>query len=138
MINNDIKLDISTTMKSFITNKERMQCRILADIFREELEKNDIIIKETARFGFVMLQYYEPIANFDSAIIFTNCQKMFYTLLDEWFWCQITELMNQKQVIDKDIDDFYNELCKKEKENLIKKKDDFVDMIKKKINFIQT
>lgn len=47
-----------------------------------------------------MLTYYEPIANFDSAIVFTNCNKMYDTLLDEWFLCQVIRLMKEKHAID--------------------------------------
>lgn len=129
--NKHIKLNSSPTMKLHISYKERAKCRILVNILKNELEKNDIFIKETEKFGFVMLTYYEPIANFDSAIVFTNFDKMYDTLLDEWFLCQIIKKMKEKHEIDKDIDVFYNELSKKEKEKLKKKKANLEAFIKK-------
>mgnify|MGYP006968299404 CR=1 FL=1 len=137
-VNNDtIKSDISTTIQSHINNKERDQCRILAAIFRTELEKHSIVIKETEKFGFIMLQYFEPKANFDCAMVFTDCQKMYDTLLNEWFVCQISDLMQKRYIINIDIDDFYNKLSKKEKEELHKKKERFINQIMKKASFIK-
>lgn len=123
--------------KSYITATERENCRIIADIFKKDLEKDDIIIEETRKFGFIMLQYFEPKKDFDSAIVFKNCQEMFDILLEEWFTYQISELMEQKNVTDIDIDDFYNELLKEEKEELRKRKANFVKQALKKADFIK-
>lgn len=123
--------------KSYITATERENCRIIADIFKKDLEKDDIIIEETRKFGFIMLQYFEPKKIFDSAIAFKDCQEMFDILLEEWFTFQITELMKQKNVTDIDIDDFYNEMLKEEKEELRKRKTNFVKQALKKADFIK-
>lgn len=84
-----------------------------------------------------MLTYYEPIANFDSAIVFTNCNKMYDTLLDEWFLCQVIRLMKEKHAIDIDIDVFYNGLSKKEKEKLKRQKAHFEAFVMKRASFIK-
>lgn len=98
----------------------------MAEIFREVLEANNIVLKDTEKFGFIMLEYYKPISNFDSTIVFKDSQTMFDTLLDEWFDCLITDLMAEWQVKDIDIDDFYNGLPEEEKEKLQNKKNKFV------------
>lgn len=69
-----------------------------------------------------MLEYSEPQANFDYAIVFTDSQTMFNTLLDEWFICQITELRKEKHLTNLDINDFYNKLPEAEKDMLNSKK----------------
>lgn len=108
----------------------------MAQIFRKDLEKNDIILLDTGRYGFVMLEYYKPIANFDCAMIFENSQKMFDTLLDEWYQCLITDLMKKQQVKDIDIDEFYDGLPEEEKNQLKSRKSQFVKEAMKKIEAI--
>lgn len=81
-----------------------------------------------------MLEYFKPKRNFDCAIIFKDCQEMFDFLLDEWFTCQITKLMEDKYVTNIDIDDFYNALSKEE---LAKRKTNFARHAIKKADFIK-
>lgn len=118
---------ISTARKSDKTDLDKIRCETIAQIFRKKLEKNDIIILDTGKYGFVMLEYYKPIANFDCAIIFKNSQKMFDTLLDEWYQCLITDMMKEQQVKDIDIDDFYNRLPEEEKTQLENRKNQFAE-----------
>lgn len=108
------------------TDSEKDKCRIVAEIFREVLEANNIVLKDTEKFGFIMLEYYKPRSNFDSAIVFKDSQTMFDTLLTEWFDCLITDLMAEWQVEDIDIDDFYHGLPDEEKDKLQNKKNKFV------------
>lgn len=126
-----------TIRKSYITVKEREKCRIIASIFKKDLEKDDIIIVETRKFGFVMLEYFKPKKNFDCAIIFRDCQNMFDILLEEWLVCQITKLMDDLYETNIDIEDFYNALPKEEKEELEQRKINFVRQAVKKADFIK-
>ena len=116
----------TTAKESERTNIEKNRCEIVAQIFRRYLEKYDIILRDARRFGFIMLEYYKPRFNFDCAIIFTDSQTMFDTLLIEWYDCLITELMEEKQAENVDIDDFYNNLSAEEKNQLEDKKNRFV------------
>ena len=136
LINKKYNIQNLNIQKSYISAKEREKCRIIADIFKKDLQKNDILIEETRKFGFIMLQYFEPKKNFDCAIVFKNCHEMFDLLLEEWFTCQITELMKKKCITNIDIDDFYNELPKEEKEKLRTRKANFVKQALKKAEFI--
>ena len=116
----------TTTKELDIANIEKDRCEVVAQIFRRYLEKHDIILRNAGRFGFIMLEYYKPRFNFDCAIIFTDSQTMFDTLLIEWYDCLITELMEEKQAENVDIDDFYNNLSAEEKNQLEDKKNRFV------------
>lgn len=118
--------DTTTTRKPYKKNANKTRCENIAQIFRKELEKNNIILLDTGKYGFVMLEYYERIANFDCAIIFKSSQKMFDMLLDEWYLCLITDLMKKQNVNDIDIDDFYNRLPAEEKTELENRKNQFV------------
>lgn len=127
---------ITTTRKANKTDSDKIRCETMAQIFRKDLEKNDIILLDTGKYGFVMLEYYKPIANFDCAMIFENSQKMFDTLLDEWYQCLITDLMKKQQVKDIDIDEFYDGLPEEEKNQLKSRKSQFVKEAMKKIEAI--
>lgn len=137
-INSD-STDFTTTTDSIInmTVTEKNRCETVAQIFRKDLEKNDIILKEAGKYGFVMLEYFKPKSNFDCAIIFTDSQAMFDTLLNEWYNCLITDLMEVKQVNDIDMDDFYNSLSEEEMNQLEHKKSQFVKEAMTKANFIK-
>lgn len=128
--------NITNNSEMSLKNLERKKCDIVAQIFSNDLEKYNIVIKELKKLGFIMLEYFEPKANFDFAIVFTESQTMFNTLLDEWFVCQIVELRNEKHATDLDIDDFYNKLSKKDKDKLNSMKNKFVKQAMKKAPFI--
>lgn len=134
--NESIITDITTTRKSNKKDTDKIRCQVIAQIFRKDLEKNDIILLDTGKYGFVMLEYYKPIANFDCAIIFKSSQKMFDMLLYEWYQCLITDLMKKQQVKDIDIDDFYDSLPEEEKIELENRKSQFVKEAMKKIGAI--
>lgn len=110
----------------YITNQEKEKCRKVVAVFNKFLQQLDILVLDTGKYGFVMLEYYERIANFDCAIIFKSSQKMFDMLLDEWYLCLITDLMKKQNVNDIDIDDFYNRLPAEEKTELENRKNQFV------------
>ncbi|MDE6054244.1 MAG: hypothetical protein K2G55_10875, partial [Lachnospiraceae bacterium] len=127
----------TTTKGLDITNIEKDRCEIVAQIFRRDLEKYDIILRDAGRFGFIMLEYYEPKLNFDCAIIFTDSQTLFDTLLIEWYDCLISELMEEKQAENIDIDDFYNNLSGEEKNKLENRKRKFINEAKKTAYFVK-
>lgn len=133
---NNNNIPLTAPVPSNPKDLEKDKCIIVAQIFREVLEAHNIVLKETEKFGFIMLEYYKPKSNFDSVIVFTDSQTMFDTLLNEWFDCLITDLMEERHVNDIDIDDFYHGLPEEEKEKLENQKTEFVREALKKINFI--
>lgn len=133
---NNKNIPVTTPVASNTKDLEKNKCRIIAQIFREVLEAHNIMLKETEKFGFIMLEYYKPKSNFDCVIVFRDSQKMFDTLLNEWFDCLITDLMEERQANNIDIDDFYHGLPEEEKEKLENRKTEFVREALKKMNFI--
>lgn len=129
----DVGLNIISDQSMPDTVEEKNKCRTVADIFKRDLEKEDIVIEEIGKYGYIMLQYYEPKANFDSATVFTDSQEMFDALLDEWFACLITNLMDEKQITNEDIDTFYNKLSKEDKDALNERKERFVEQARKRL-----
>ncbi len=134
---NSQNIPLTAPVTSNPADLEKSRCIVIAQIFREALEANNIVLKDTEKFGFIMLEYYNPKANFDSAVVFTDSRTMFDTLLNEWFDCLITDLMEERQVSNIDIDDFYNELSDEEKEKLENKKNKFVREALEKSAFFQ-
>lgn len=135
--NEKTNYNITNDSEISLEDLERKKCDIVAQIFSNDLEQYNIVIKELKKLGFIMLEYFEPKANFDCAIVFTESQTMFDTLLDEWFVGQIVELRNEKHATDLDIDDFYNKLSKKDKDKLNSMKNKFVKQAMKKAPFIK-
>lgn len=133
----DENLDTTESRESYIYDVDKDRCRIVADLFRNDLEKANLLLKDIGKYGFIMMQYYEPIANFDSSIIFTDSKKMFDTLLNEWFVSKIAELREEKQMTNMDIDIFYDKLPKEIKDSLKKKKDKFAEQARKKATFLK-
>lgn len=126
-----------TINNSTMTDVEKNRCKIIAQIFKKDLEKNDIFIIEAGAFGFIMLEYYKPRSNFDCAISFMDSQTMFETLLNEWYDCLITDLMKEKQIKNVDIDVFYQKLSETEKNKLLQSKNNFLKKARKKATFIK-
>lgn len=131
---NNKNIPVTAPVASNTNDLEKNKCRIIAQIFREVLESHDIVLKETEKFGFIMLEYYKPRSNFDSVIVFRDSQKMFDILLNEWFDCLITDLMEERQANNIDIDDFYHGLPEEEKEKLENRKIEFVREALEKID----
>lgn len=134
--NEETDYNITNDSEIGIEDLERKKCGIVAQIFSNDLGKYNIVIKELKKLGFIMLEYFEPTANFDCAIVFTESQTMFDNLLDEWFVCQIIELRDKKHATDLDIDDFYNKLPENEKDKLNSMKNKFIKQAMTKAPFI--
>lgn len=128
--------DVTAPKTLSVSDPEKSRCETVANLFRKDLEKNDIILKEAGKYGFIMLEYFKPKSSFDCAYIFTDCQTMFHALLNEWYDCLITDLMLEKQVTNIDMDDFYDALPEEGKIQLQNRKQQFVKDALKKADFI--
>lgn len=73
----------------YITEEESKKCQKVADAYAEELEKDDIMLLNVGRYGFVMLQYCRQPMGIDSAMTFTDSREMFHFLWVEWFIAQL-------------------------------------------------
>lgn len=109
----------------YITDDERIKCQKIADAFAE-LEKDDIMVLDAGRFGFVKLQYYTFLSGFEVVVTFTDSQTMFEDLWEEWFHTQLILLGKAMNVGDIYYDDIFNRLPKKKKKELMKKRSYFI------------
>ena len=84
-----------------------------------------------------MLTYYKPPVGFDGVIIFTNSQKMFEILLNEWYISVIMQLAEKMNMSDLDVDIFYNRLPNEQKTLLKNQKQQFIENAQKIASFIE-
>lgn len=109
----------------YITDDERIKCQKVANAFAE-LEKNNIIVLDAGRFGFVKLQYYTFLSGFEVVVTFTDSQTMFEDLWEEWFHTQLFLLSKAMNVGDIYYNDVFNRLPKQKKKELMEKRSDFI------------
>lgn len=112
--------------EKYITDEERIRCQKIADVFKADLENGDIVIKDTGRYGFVMLQYYPPINGFDDVITFTDSADMFHMLFHEWLNIQLIALAREMNLENIDYDDVFELLPADKQRKLIDKKKYFL------------
>lgn len=122
----------------YITLEEKERCKIVADIFYESLAKDDLIICDAGKYGYAMLTYYKPPIGFDGIMMFTDSQKMYNTLLQEWYTSRIEELAKVMNMSNLDVDVFYERLSDKQKAPLIQQRQQFIAKAKKTAYFINT
>ena len=115
----------------YITLEEKERCKIIADIFYESLAKDDLIICDAGKYGYAMLTYYKPPIGFDGIIMFTDSQKMYNTLLQEWYTSRIEDLAKTMNMSNLDVDVFYEQLLDEQKSSLIQQRQQFIAKAKK-------
>lgn len=120
-----------------ITLEEKERCKIVADIFYERLAKDDLIICDARKYGYAMLIYYKPPIGFDGIMMFTDSQKMYNTLLQEWYISLIEELSKTMDMSEFDADDFYEKLSDAQKAPLIQQRHEFIEKAKQSAYFIK-
>lgn len=119
--------------KQYITKKELKKCQQVADAYAKELEEGDIVLLNAGRFGFVMLQYFQPPIGFDSAKIFTNSAVMFEFLWNEWLNIQLIKICEEMCLTEIEYEEIFELLAKKQQKELMDRKRDFA--IKARIHF---
>lgn len=111
--------------KNYITNIEHEKCTKAAKAYAE-LEQEDIILVDVGRYGFVMLQYFQPLSIFDDVITFTESKKMFDFLWDEWLYSQLIYIAKEMQIVDIDYDDVFDLLTTDQQQKLLSKRNYFL------------
>lgn len=69
--------------------------------------------------------------------MFTDSQKMYNTLLREWYTLRIEELAKTMNMSNFDVDVFYEQLSDEQKVPLIQQRQEFIEMSKKIAYFIK-
>lgn len=111
--------------EKYITKEESERCQKVADTYAKELEEGDIVLLNAGKFGFVMLQYFQPPMGFDSATTFTDSNAMFEFLWKEWLDIQLIRLGEKMCFTDTVCDDIFEFLTKEQQRELMKRKFDF-------------
>lgn len=106
----------------YITEEERKKCQKVADAYAKELEKDDIVLLNVERYGFVMLQYCQQSMGIDSVIIFTDSREMFEFLWEEWLIARLTRVAEELHMEDVDDDAVFAHLSKEKQEELLRKR----------------
>ena len=107
------------------------------EIFTSLPEKEKRKICDAGKYGYAMLTYYKPPIGFDGIVMFTDSQKMYNTLLREWYTLRIEELAKTMNMSNFDVDVFYEQLSDEQKVPLIQQRQEFIEMSKKIAYFIK-
>ena len=75
----------------YITEEEHEKCMKVAAAYAE-LEDQEIMVVDAKRYGFVKLQCYNPPYGFEGNMVFTDHQKLFDNLWEEWLIIQLIKL----------------------------------------------
>ena len=66
--------------------------RKVADAFAELYEMAEIMVLDADRYGFVMLKYYELSSGFAEDETYTDSEKLFDALWEEWLNTKLTKI----------------------------------------------
>ena len=78
--------------KMFISDSEHKKCKRVANAFTELYKKEDTIVLDAGKYGFVKLQYYHIKNGFDCVTTYTDSKKLFNSLWDDWLFIHIFHL----------------------------------------------
>lgn len=70
---------------TYISKEEQEKCRKVAEAFKELYEREDIIVLDAGKYGYVKLQYYKEPYGFDDVFTYTDSRELFDDLWNEWF-----------------------------------------------------
>ncbi len=79
------------TKEKYITDIEYEKCCKVANAFKD-LERENIMVVDAGRFGFLRLLYYRYPDGFDTVIPYTNSQKLFEDLWSDWLSEQLAKM----------------------------------------------
>lgn len=102
----------------YITNNERKKCQKVASVYAN-LENEDILLLDAGRYGFVKLQYYEFPFGFKDITTFTDSQKLFDDLWEEWLNTQLLTLAKGTPMEEMWYNDIFKCLPKEKQKELL-------------------
>lgn len=113
---------------TYITPMEQERCRKVADAFAELYVKEDIVVLDIGRYGFIKLQYYSRPYGFDDVMTFINSKEMFEDLWKDWLYSQLFMIAKGTPMQEMDYEDIYKCLPKEKQKELTDKKAYFADL----------
>ena len=112
---------------TYISIEEREKCRKVADAFTEVYEKEDIVVLDAGKYGYVKLQYYKEPFGFDDVFTYTDSRELFDDLWDEWFNGRLLEFASDTPMMEFDYPDIFKCLPKDKQKELMDKKIAFAE-----------
>jgi len=113
----------------YITDNEHEKCRKIMNAFIELYEATDSIVLDAGKYGFVKLQHYS-YGGFDVTIVFTESDKMFNSLWEDWLDTQLYNLSKGTPVTDMERQDMFNHLPKEKQKELMDKRKYFEEKVR--------
>lgn len=107
---------------TYISIEEQEKCRKVADAFTELYEKEDIVVLDAGKYGYVKLQYYKEPFGFDDVFTFTDSRELFDDLWDEWFNGRLLEFAEDTPMMEFDYPDIFKCMPKDKQQELMDKK----------------
>lgn len=107
---------------TYISIEERKKCRKVADAFTELYEKEDIVVLDAGKYGYVKLQYYKEPFGFDDVFTYTDSRELFDDLWDEWFNGRLLEFAGDTPMMEFDYPDIFKCMPKDKQQELMDKK----------------
>lgn len=108
--------------QTYITDEEKVNCQKVADAFSELYEKEDLIILNAGKYGFVKLQYFKFPYGFDSADVFFDSKSLFDELWEEWLNTQLLGLSEGTPMEEMDYEDILKCLPEETQKELLGKR----------------
>ena len=111
--------------KAYISEEERIKCKMVADAF-SELEDSKVMILDLGKYGFVRLIYYQAPYGFDDAITYTDSGELFNDLWEDWIQEEVyAKEKDNPELMELDYDEILNRLPIEEQTQLMAKKEYF-------------
>lgn len=107
---------------TYISKEEQEKCRKVAEAFKELYEREDIIVLDAGKYGYVKLQYYKEPYGFDDVFTYTDSRELFDDLWNEWFNGRLLEYARDTPMMEFDYPDIFKCLPKDKQQELMDKK----------------
>ena len=116
--------------ETYITEKQRAECRKVADAFAELYELTDVAVADAGRFGFVRLQWFNEGGGFDSAVAYSDSSELFEELWRIWYEHEVLTPVLGTPLAELDYDEIFRTLSKDRQEEISGKKKYFLALCK--------
>lgn len=107
---------------TYISKEEQEKCRKVAEAFKELYEREDIIVLDAGKYGYVKLQYYKEPYGFDDVFTYTDSRELFDDLWNEWFNGRLLDYARDTPMMEFDYPDIFKCLPRDKQKELMDKK----------------
>lgn len=109
-----------------MNDSEMEKCRQVADAFSELYEISDLaVVNAGSRYGYVVMQFYDPQYGFDSVKNFRDSVSLFEYLWEEWLHAQLFAVAENTPMVEWEYDEIFTSLSEKRQKILMDRRRDF-------------